>query len=397
MTNLYRIIEVNSKSSRDQFIKLPAKLYRNDPNWIRPLNKDIEEVFDPSKNKSFRHGDCQRWILVDQTGNTVGRVAAFYDKKTAHNNDQPTGGMGFFECVNQVEAAHALFDTCKEWLAGKGLEAMDGPVNFGDRDRWWGLLVDGFYPANYCMPYNPPYYQELFESYGFRNYFNQYTYHRYINKDGLHHEILEKAERIARNPSYVIRTLDKRQTEKFSSDFCTIYNKGWARFTGVKPITQAHARGLFKSIKPIMDEDLLWFAYHDGEPVAFFLMLPEINQIVRHLNGKFDTLAKLKFLYHKWKKTCTKAFGVIFGIVPEHQGKGLEGALVMAFAGVAWKPGFQYKELELNWIGDFNPSMMKVAEQIGASIRKTHVTYRYLFDPTREFKRAPFVNKPSRS
>jgi hypothetical protein len=145
-------------------------------------------------------------------------------------------------------------------------------------------------------------------------------------------------------------------------------------------------------MKPILDERLMWFAYYDHLPVAFFIMIPEINQIVKHLNGNFGLVNKLLFLYLKKKKIVSKILGLIFGIVPEHQGKGLEGALVMAFAGIAWAPDFQYKELELNWIGDFNPSMMRVAEQIGARIIKTHVTYRYLFDRTKEFKRAPKVN-----
>ena len=388
MKKNYTLREVKSKKDKKNFLEFPVGLYRDDPTWIRPLDKDIESVFDPSKNKFFRTGDCIRWNLYDADGKVCGRVAAFYDRKTARNNKQPTGGLGFFECINDFEAAEILFDACREWLSENGMEAMDGPVNFGDRDRWWGLLVDGFTEPNYCMPYNFEYYKELFENYGFKNYFEQYTYYRLINGQGVQPEIWEKARRIGKNPRYSFKHIRKKEMEKFAEDFRTIYNQAWGRHSGVKEISKIHAKALIRSMKPILDEKLMWFAYYDDQPIAFFLMLPELNQIIKHLNGKMNWLGKIKFLYHKWIKTITRAFGIIFGVVPEHQGKGLEAALVNAFAGVALKPGFQYKDLEMNWIGDFNPTMMRVAEQVGARIKKTHITYRYLFDRTQPFERA---------
>ncbi len=143
----YQIIEVTDKNTRCEFLLLPVKLYKNDKSYIRPLDQDIEKVFDPDKNKLFRQGECIRWILIDNNRNTIGRVAAFIDHKSALKNEQPTGGMGFFDCVDNKEAAFLLFNKCREWLNSKGMEAMDGPVNFGERDRWWGCLVEGFYSA----------------------------------------------------------------------------------------------------------------------------------------------------------------------------------------------------------------------------------------------------------
>src|SRR5699024_6840886 len=163
-----QIIEVTDKRTQKEFLQLPVRLYKHEQNWIRPLDKDIEKVFDPTKNKYFEHGECTRWILVNDQQETIGRVAAFIDRKTANTFDQPTGGMGFFECINDKEAAFLLFDTCKEWLEARNMEAMDGPINFGDRMNWWGLLVDGFYEPNYGMFYHFPYYQQLFEAYGFQ-------------------------------------------------------------------------------------------------------------------------------------------------------------------------------------------------------------------------------------
>lgn len=384
----YTLVEVNDKKTREEFLMLPVRLYQNEENYIRPLNEDVEKVFDPKINKSFRSGECIRWLLLGNEGETIGRVAAFYDRKIAKNHEQPTGGMGFFECINDREAAFMLFDACRDWLVGKGMEAMDGPVNFGDRDRWWGLLVDGFFEPNYCMPWNFSYYKELFEAYGFRNYFNQYTFRRNIGLDRIHPVIMEKAERVYRNPEYSFRHIDKRNLEKAAEDFRIVYNQAWASYSGVKEITKTHAMSLLKSFKPIMDERLIWFAYHKDEPIGFYIMIPEVNQIIKHLDGKMDLLGKIKFLYHKWKKTCQKAYGVIFGVIPRFQGRGIEGGMIMAFAEIGTKPGFQYRDLELNWIADFNPSMIKLANQLAFSVHKTHVTYRYLFDREKEFTRA---------
>src|SRR5439155_571400 len=126
------------------------------------------------KNNAFRFGEAERWIVGDGNGKLIGRIAAFTNKKYKNKGDDvPVGGMGFFECIDDQEAANLLFDTAKDWLQQRGMEAMDGPINFGERDRWWGLVTQGFQEPLYCMNYNPPYYSTLFEHYGFRNFFNQ--------------------------------------------------------------------------------------------------------------------------------------------------------------------------------------------------------------------------------
>ncbi|MBW8049347.1 MAG: hypothetical protein FVQ77_03195 [Cytophagales bacterium] len=384
-----QIIEVNTKRLQRDFLELPLKIYKDDPNWIRPLDDDIESVFDPDRNKLFRNGEAIRWILKDDSGETIGRVAAFTNNKTASSFDQPTGGMGFFECVNDKKAASILFDQCRNWVEKRKMEAMDGPINFGERDKWWGLLVDGFFEPNYCVPYNPHYYKTIFESYGFKTYFNQYTYSIPIQSQ-LPENYAQKAERIANDPSYHFEHIKKSQLEKYAEDFWYIYNKAWVKHAGIKEMSKAQAISLMKKIKPILDEDIIWFAYHDKEAVGFFIMLPEINQIIKYLNGKLDWIGKIKFLWYKYRGVCRKTFGVAFGIIPAFQGKGLEGALVMATARKV-QPLNRYDVLEMNWIGDFNPTMMRIAESIGAKIAKTHITYRKLFDETKPFKRAPVI------
>lgn len=385
--------EVKSPQDIKDFLLFPVGLYKNEPNWIRPLDSDIEDVFNEEVNKFFRHGECTRWVLYNTQKEPIGRVAAFVNKKTAKTSEYTTGGMGFFECINDQEAANTLFNTAKEWLIAKGMEAMDGPINFGERDKWWGLLVDGFYEPNYCMPYHMKYYKALFEHYGFKEYFQQYTYWRTVEGE-LPEIYAQKAERIARDPLYSFQHIKKNQLEKFAEDFRYIYNKAWAKHSGVREMPKAQAMSIMNQLKPVLDEEIIWFAYYDKEPVAFFIMIPELNQLFKNLNGKlkgtWDIIAKLKFLYNKWTGACKKMFGVAFGVIPEFQGRGLEGAIVKASA-LKIQPMGRYTEFEMNWIGDFNPKMMRVAEAAGGKIRKTHVTYRYIFDQSKPFKRMPII------
>jgi len=140
MDVMFQIEEVDGQLSKGDFLELPVRLYKNEPNWIRPLDGDIELVFDPEKNKMFQRGTCCRWILKNSNGHTVGRVAAFVDNKTRDLSDQPTGGMGFFECIDDEKAAYFLFDTCVEWLKNQGIEAMDGQSryrSYGWANKFW--------------------------------------------------------------------------------------------------------------------------------------------------------------------------------------------------------------------------------------------------------------------
>ncbi|MEI9956999.1 MAG: hypothetical protein WDM90_12020 [Ferruginibacter sp.] len=151
-------------------------IYKDEPNWIRPLDKDIEEVFDKEKNKAFRFGEVERWILQDEKGNLIGRIAAFVNKKYKNKGDDvPVGGIGFFECINNQTAANLLLDTGKNWLQQRGMEAMDGPINFGERDRWWGMVTQGFNEPLYCMNYNLPYYVTLLKITGSRFFLTRYV------------------------------------------------------------------------------------------------------------------------------------------------------------------------------------------------------------------------------
>jgi hypothetical protein len=389
---MMQVQEVVTAEQIREFLQLPIRLYKNTPQWIRPLDADVESVFDKEKNKTFRHGECTRWLLMDDSGKTIGRVAAFVDQKTVNKgNDQPTGGMGFFECIDNQEAASLLFDQCKTWLQQKGMEAMDGPINFGNRDRWWGLQVEGYdREPNYQCNYNFPYYKDFFEAYGFQVYFYQLTFGRKI-MGPLSGKLWDKAALVAKDPNYRFEFMPKIDLKKLADNIRYIYNKAWANRGEIPELTETQAAHIVKQMKPIMDKHLLWFGYYKDEPIVFFLSLPEVNQVFKHVNGKLDLTGKLKFLWHTWRKTNRKAFGILFGVVPEHQGKGVDGAIIMAFRKLMQEDYLRYDEYEMNWIGDFNSKMVKVAEQITPDVVKKHATYRKLFDESKPFKRYPLM------
>lgn len=382
-----QIIEVKDKKTAKEFLLFPVALYKNIQVWIRPLDKDIEAVFDDDKNKAFRHGKCIRWIIRDDSGKTIGRVAAFVNNKIVNKgNEQPTGGMGFFECIKNREVAFDLFNTCKAWLQQQGMEAMDGPVNFGERDIWWGLLIDGYdREPNYRCNYQLPYYKEFFDAYGFQVYFKQLTFGLNVF-DRFSDKIYEKARNILADPNYHFDHLKKKNIEKYIEDFRTIYNKAWARH-GVPQISSLQAKAQMQQILPFLDEKIIWYGYYKDEPIAIYMNIPEINQIFKYVNGKLDLVGKIKFLYHKWRKSCKKMLGLVYGIVPEFQGKGVDGALIVATGKMVQEEYRRYPVLEMNWIGDFNPKMIRVVEQLESKVVKTHVTYRKLFDDTKPFKR----------
>ncbi|SEK37608.1 hypothetical protein SAMN04488505_10178 [Chitinophaga rupis] len=384
------LIKVDNEQTARLFIQIHVDLNKHNSQWIRPLDKDINFVFDPQKNKTFRHGECVRWLLKNKQGQWIGRIAAFVNNKYRTKGDeQLTGGIGFFDCVHDQAAANLLFDTAKQWLQERGMGAMDGPINFGERNNWWGLLTEGFHEPLYCMNYNPPYYKDLFETYGFRPFFYQICFAINVGVQ-LQEKFYARHDALDKDPAYKAQHLQKNKLEKYAEDFCTIYNKAWAGHDGGKEITKAQALQIFKQMKPVMDEKVVWFVYHNNEPIACWLNLPELNQFFKHMNGQFGLWQKLQLLWMKYTRQCRKFTGIVFGVVPEFQGKGVDAYMIVEGAKLI-QGQHLYEDYEMQWIGDFNPKMLNIGENLGAYRSRQLTTYRYLFDRTKEFKRHPLV------
>jgi hypothetical protein len=383
-----KIINVTDRKTRKKFLDTARIIYKDDPVWVCPLDNDIDAIFDPQKNPYYKHGEAERWILSDNNGNLIGRIAAFIDNNLALSYEQPTGGMGFFECINDKPAAFLLFDTAKEWLKIRGMEAMDGPINWGETDKYWGLLVGGYTHPSFDVPYNPNYYQNLFESYGFKTYYKMEGFHFDLKKP-LSERFLKISEWVSKKPGYEFRHFTWEEQENFSRDFALVFNEAWASFKiHFEPLEADYIRGVLKKAKAIIDEEFIWLAYFDGKPIAIYLMFPDLNQILKHLNGKLNLFSMIKFLYLKKRNTMTRAKGLLMGVIPKYQGLGIESAFILHLRKVFEnKP--HYQEIEFSWVADFNPKMRKIWVSVGAVPAKNYITYRYLFDRTKEFKRYP--------
>lgn len=383
------LIEVSEKEHIAQFLNMSNTIYKQDKNWIRPLDKDIEYVFDPTQNSFHSHGIITRWIAM--CGSTcVGRVAAFVNFRTSVSFKQPTGGMGFFECINSEEVAFMLFDQCKQWLEQYKIEAMDGPINFGENNAWWGLVVEGYEPPLYRNNYNPPYYQKFFESYGFKTYFEQY-YYTFDFKTGLAPRYYNFGKRLAQRQDFHCETVDLDRIEKYADDFREVYNKGWKTHDNFKEMTSKRALSLFKTMKPVIDKDLIWFVYHEGVPAGFIIMIPELNRFLKNFrNGKFGLKEKIQLKIGLMMKMCKVAYGSVIGFVPQFQNKGLEALLFYHIHEKLVING-TYDTLKIGWAGDFNPRIVNLYRKLGFKQIQTAVTYRYLFNPLIPFERSPII------
>jgi len=388
-----QLIIVNNSSTTVQFLQVAVELYKNDSNWIRPLDKDINDIFNAQKNKAWRFGEAVRWILKDEKGNLIGRIAAFTNKKYRNKGDDiSVGGIGFFECIDNQNAACMLLDAAKKWLEEKGMAAMDGPINFGERDKWWGMVTHGFESPIYCMNYNPPYYVTLFEYYGFKVFFNQVCFGM-DPQAPLGQKVWDRYEAVQKIGGFSSSAIKKNNLEKYAADFAIVYNKAWTGHGGLKEMNKEQMLHILKKIKPVMDEKIVRFAYYYNEPVAIFINIPDLNYWFKYLNGKFGLLQKLKFLLVKYFKPNPKFIGLVFGVVPEWQGKGVDAFIICESAKVIQrKTPPCYEKYEMQWIGDFNPKMLNIASGIGNTYRSRNLaTFRYLFDTTKEFKRHPIL------
>lgn len=385
------IIELKNPGDRRQFLEFPKRLYSDDPEWVCPLDSMIESVFDPKKNHSFRNGEAKRWIIKE--GKTViGRIAAFIDRDRSAAQNQPTGGIGFFEVIDDQKVAFMLFDVAKDWLVSRGMEAIDGPINFGENDTNWGLLVDGFLQPVYGMPYNKRYYRNFFEDYGFRNYFEQYSSSRVIrDTDGrlieFPERIMKIAERIVNRPGYSYRHFEYRNRNKYINDICEIYNSTWVFLKeDFTPLDPSILRESLQKAKIIIDEELIWFAYYNDKPIGFFILFPDLNQIIRHFNGNLNLWNMMKFIYYKLSHEIDRARAIVGGIHHLFQNSGIESALFYHFYQV-FKRKKWLKNLEFAWVGDYNPKMISLYNALGTVRTKTHITYRYIINDTIDFVR----------
>lgn len=386
------VLEINQENEQ-LFFKVHPSIYNNDAFYIAPIKQDLQKIFDPSRNKLFKMGGkAKRWVLIDEKKEIIGRIAAFINPKTLNSQNMKVGGIGFFECINNQTAANTLFEKAIDWLKSEQIEAMDGPINFGERDQFWGLLVENFKVFNsYGLNYNPPYYQSLFENFGFLTYFEQYVFWRTLDRDA--EDIFKsKSQKILQNPDFKVITAEKLEKEQIAAYFLEVYNSAWSGIPGFKEMRLEQAQNVVKSLWPIIDKRIIFFAMMKEKAIGFYINIPELNEFFQYVNGNMNWWGKLKFLFHFKTQKRKRMVGIVFGVDRNYHGKGVDGAIITK-AGEAVVKNNMYQETIITWVGDFNLPMLKVVKELGVERQKTLITYRYLFDRDKIFERCPYVGQ----
>jgi len=361
--------EVSTDRNWSDFIDVVKEIYRGDEAYVYHLQQDLERILGP-ENPLRKDGDCKLWIY-EEDGRLLGRIASFYDKR------KDKGGLGFFECVDNQTVADKLFDVGLDFLAKNGFNQAEAPVNFGERDKYWGLMVEGFKRPSYQENYNPRYYQSLFENYGFEKGIVQTTQELSPEKFNLK-RFKPLAERVLSNPEFEVRHMEKNKLPQYAADFVHVYNSAWSRHEHYIPLSVDQVVQMMKSMKAIIREDLVWFTYANEKPVAFYVSVIDVNQIFKKLKGNLNWWGKLKFLYYKRVIKIDRIRGIVFGVVPEYQGRGLTSGMIMKVFEVFGKDPY-LKSTELSWVGDFNPKMLSLLMNLGAEQTKVHITYHKKF------------------
>jgi GNAT superfamily N-acetyltransferase len=384
-------IEIVSTSHQaTRWLDVPNNVYANDRNYIPHIRQDIEGIFDPQKNKLFSQGEAKRWLLCAGDSEPIGRIAAFYSKKYSDAQRQKTGGIGFFECIEDDLAARTLLSAAIDWLVSIGVEAIDGPINFGEKEAYWGLLIENFSDmSSFRMNYNPPYYKRFFEQAGFQIYYEQLCYKRDLHVPAQE-VFVRKSELLMQDTSFRVTNARERSQEQIAQDFVTIYNAAWAVHEGFKPMKPEQARKAIQAMRPIMDRDIMVFAYHNDRPIGFYINLPEVNEFMQYVNGNLNALGMVRFLYYKFFGKRNTMVGIVFGVDQAYHGRGVEGAMIK-YCEEYIVPLNRYHETILTWIGDFNPKMIRIAENLGATLYRKLATYRLYVDSSKPFERHPML------
>jgi GNAT superfamily N-acetyltransferase len=374
MSTIY-IEPVTTIADRKKVVLFPFTLYRDHPYWVPPLIGERMHHYDPQHNPFFEHATMQMFRAV-RDGQTVGTIVAIDDPRHREIWHDSVGFFGVFETIEEYDVAAALLTAAREWLTERGIGTMRGPMNLNINDEV-GLLIDGFDGRPVIMmSYNPPYYQTFLERYGLAKAKDLLAFKIDIARFGPNLENLSpQVKRVARvaQERYGIemRHVDLKHLEDEVELVKPIYRQAWAKNWGAVPMTDAEFTYLAHSLKPVLDPDLTYLAFYEGEPIGAFLTVPDFNQVAAHLNGRLFPTGWLKFLWHKRRITGLRV--LIMGVLEEHRLKGVEALFYQEGCRVAIRKG--YKWAEMSWILEDNFKVMRGIEMMGGHAYRTYRVY----------------------
>jgi hypothetical protein len=365
------IVVVEGGSELKDFINLPWNLYAEYPRWVPPLKKEVRRLLDPRRHPFWSSAE-RRLFLALRGSQVVGRIAGIIDRCYNEFHGERMGIWGFFECTDDPAAAAALFSAVETWARLKGMAFLRGPLS-PSTNYELGLLVEGFdYLPALMMAYNPPYYSRLIESCGFAKEKDLLAF--LIDGDYRLPEWMDSlAGRIARKKGIRIRPFRPKDEDAEFALIKEIYNDSWSANWGFVPLSDAEMRDIQKSVMPFADPDLAFFIYYEDEPAAVCVIFPDINPLLKRLNGRIGLLGLLKALLYRREITGLRC--LMFGIKEKYRQLGIP---MLAFHHIfeVVRQKDKYRSVELGWTLEDNAAVNTLAVEAGARPYKRYRIFR---------------------
>jgi hypothetical protein len=371
---------IDSKADRKKFVDLPFRLYQGDPNWVPPLKGEALGLITPEKNGWFSHAEAQLF-LAERGGKVVGRISAHIDTLAlTMPPEQGFGpGCGQFGLLDAEDenTAKALINAAEGWLRNKGMNRVLGPISMSIWEEP-GLLIQGYdHPPTIMMGHAKPEYRTWIEGAGYTPAKTLYTYELDITKEfpPIIQRIIQSGERNAR---IRIREVDKSKFEEEAAIILHILNDAWAENWGFVPLTPPEIADVGVKLKPIVFNDLIRIAELDGKPVAFMITLPDLNEVIKPLNGNLLPFGWAKILLWLRKPQARTMRVPLMGVLKELQASRMASQLafmMIEYIRRAAVAKYGSTRGEIGWILDDNQGMRSIAEAIDCNINKTYEVY----------------------
>jgi GNAT superfamily N-acetyltransferase len=374
------ITEAKSKRDIKDFIDFHFYIYRNDPYWVPPLKFERMQFFNPKKNPFYKHADIALFI-AKKDGKSAGTIAAIVNHNHNKFYKEKVGFFGCFEVIENYEVAKMLFDKVKDWLKEKNMNTIRGPMNFSTNDEC-GLLIDGFESPPVCMmTYNPKYYIDFIEKYGFKKTMDLYAY--FISLEELRkkakkvpEKLISVVNKIKKRNNLIIRNIDMKKFDEEVERFKKIYNSAWEKNWGFVPMTNEEIEHLADGLRKFLDPDLIFIAEIDDSPVGFSLTLPDINQPLLKIKGKLLPFGWIKYLWYKRRIDICRVFAM--GVLEKYRRLGINALMHYKTSKKLLSKG--YKLAEMSWILENNAMTNREIQTMGGKIYKTYRIYDYKID-----------------
>jgi len=367
-----KISKVENKKQFDQFIHFPWKIYPKESPWVPPLIMDVKEILSEKKNPFWMHAKKQLFLAYDDIGQVSGRIAAIVDDNYIKFQYDNCGFFGYFECIDDVQTAKALYTAAKAWLNEQGVPKMMGPMNPSTNDEC-GFVSEGFdIPPSLMMTYTPEYYLKLAEASGLKKIKELYAYDMDVSADsrvGRLGRVVEMARK--KLPGLKVRSMQKNSFKEDLKDAIYIYNNAWEKNWGFVPWTDEEFAYVAKKIKMLIDPEMVYIATMDDKPVGMLISLPDYNQVLKKLDGKLLPFGIFKFLYYKNKIDALRL--MVMGVLKDYRQKGVEAIMYAKGLDNALRLG--YKHCELSWILEDNVMTNRTAEMMNGKVYKKYRIY----------------------